>query len=413
MTDTSERRRVAITGIGVVTPLGIGTEPFWKQLVDGTSGITRITRFDPSFNRVRIGGEIADFDPSIWMEYKDVRRYDRAGQLAVAAAELALADQGIEGIDTDEVATIIGCGLGGVDTVLAGTRALLNDRPVSPLLIPMGMANFAASVVAFRHKFGGPSYAPLSACASSADAVGQGYRMVRDGYVTAALAGGADACLNPLVLAGFTSMRALSKRNDDPAGAARPFSGDRDGFVLSEGACVLLLESLESARARGAHVYAEVCGYGQVNDTHHVTAPRADGERAAKAMTLAMREAGLAPADIGYINAHGTGTQLSDPAETNAIKRAFGAHAYRVPVSSTKSMTGHMLGGTGAVESAICALTLDRGVIAPTINYRESDPECDLDYVPNVSRPAKVEAALSNSIAFGGHNVTLAFRRAG
>ncbi|MEV0711621.1 beta-ketoacyl-ACP synthase II [Nocardia aurea] len=407
-----ERRRVAITGIGLVTPLGIGTDIYWKQVISGVSGARTITSFDASFNRVRIGAEVPDFDPGQWLEYKDVRRYDRVGHLAVAASDLALADQGLDGVDRDEVATIVGCGLGGVDTARTGIEDRLAGRNVSPLFIPMAMANFAASAVAFRHKFGGPSYAPLSACASSADAIGQGYRMVRDGYASACMVGGAEAALNPVVLAGFTSMRALSKRNDDPQGAARPFSKDRDGFVLGEGAGMLLLEPLESARARGAHVYAEICGYGQVVDTHHVTAPREDGACAAKAMNKAMRESGIDPTEVDYINAHGTGTMLSDPAETRAVHLAFGAHAPNVPISSTKSMTGHMLGATGVVEAATCALAIDRGQIPPTINYSEADPACDLDYVPNVARTGRVDVALSNSIAFGGHNVTLAFRRA-
>ncbi|UGT41923.1 beta-ketoacyl-ACP synthase II [Nocardia yamanashiensis] len=404
-------QRVVITGIGLVTPIGTGVEDFWKQLIAGESGVRTITSFDPSFNRVRIAAEVPDFDPARWLEYKDVRRFDRVGHLAVAAAELTVADQALDGLDRDEIAAIVGCGLGGTRTAQTGIQDQANGRNVSPLFIPMAMANFAASTVAFRHQLGGPCYAPLSACSSSADAVGQGYRMVRDGHAVAALVGGAEAAVNPVVLSGFTSMRALSKHNDDPQGACRPFSKDRDGFVLGEGAGMLLLETLDSARARDAHIYAEVCGYGQVVDTHHVTAPREDGACAARAMTLAMREAGVAPDEVGYINAHGTGTLLSDPAETNAVHRAFGAYGKRVPISSTKAMTGHMLGATGAVEAAICALAIDRGTLPPTINYNEPDPACEVDCVPNVARTAKVEVALSNSIAFGGHNVTLAFRR--
>lgn len=404
-------QRVVITGIGLVTPIGTGVEDFWKQLIAGESGVRAITSFDPSFNRVRIAAEVPDFDPTRWLEYKDVRRFDRVGHLAVAAAELTVADQALDGLDRDEIAAIVGCGLGGTRTAQTGIQDQANGRNVSPLFIPMAMANFAASTVAFRHQLGGPCYAPLSACSSSADAVGQGYRMVRDGHAVAALVGGAEAAVNPVVLSGFTSMRALSKHNDDPQGACRPFSKDRDGFVLGEGAGMLLLETLDSARARGAHIYAEVCGYGQVVDTHHVTAPREDGACAARAMTLAMREAGVAPDEVGYINAHGTGTLLSDPAETNAVHRAFGGYGTRVPISSTKAMTGHMLGATGAVEAAICALAIDRGTLPPTINYHEPDPACEVDCVPNVARTAKVDVALSNSIAFGGHNVTLAFRR--
>ncbi|WP_067826853.1 beta-ketoacyl-ACP synthase II [Nocardia inohanensis] len=407
----SAPQRVVITGIGLVTPIGTGVEEFWKRLIAGESGVRTITAFDPSFNRVRIAAEIPDFDPARWLDYKDARRFDRVGHLAVAASELTVADQSLDGLDKDEIASVVGSGLGGTQTAQTGIRDNLNGRNVSPLFIPMAMANFAASTVAFRQKLGGPCYAPLSACSSSADAVGQGYRMVRDGHAVAALVGGAEAAVNPVVLSGFTSMRALSKNNDDPAGACRPFAKDRDGFVLGEGAGMLLLETLDSARARGAHIYAEICGYGQVVDTHHVTAPREDGACAARAMTLAMREAGVAPDEVGYINAHGTGTLLSDPAETNAVHRAFGAYGRRVPISSTKAMTGHMLGATGAVEAAICALAIDRGELPPTINHTEPDPACELDCVPNVARTANVEVALSNSIAFGGHNVTLAFRR--
>lgn len=407
----SPRQRVVITGIGLVTPLGIGVDTFWKQLISGVSGVRRITAFDPSFNRVRIAAEIPDFEPSQWLEYKDVRRFDRVGHLAVAASELTVADQPLDGLDPEETAAIVGCGLGGTQTAQKGIQDRLDGGNVSPLFIPMAMANFAASTVAFRQKLGGPCYAPLSACSSSADAIGQGYRMVRDGYAAAALVGGAEAAVNPVVLSGFTSMRALSKNNEDPQGACRPFSADRDGFVLGEGAGMLLLETLESARARDAHIYAEICGYGQVVDTHHVTAPRADGACAAKAMTLAMREAGVAPDEVGYINAHGTGTMLSDPAETNAVHKAFGAYGRRVPISSTKAMTGHMLGATGAVEAAICALAIDRGELPPTINYTEPDPACEVDCIPNTARRSRIDVALSNSIAFGGHNVTLAFRR--
>ncbi|WP_024804184.1 beta-ketoacyl-ACP synthase II [Nocardia sp. BMG51109] len=403
-------RRVVITGIGLVTPIGIGTDPFWKRLVDGVSGARRVTVFDPSFNDVQIAAEIPDFDPGQWLEYKDVRRFDRVGHLATAASDLALVDSGLDGLDRDEIATVISSGLGGAGTAMTTIRAQMVGKTVSPLFIPMVMANFSASTVAFRHRLGGPSYAPLSACASSADAVGQGYRMVREGHAAAAVVGGAEAPVTPAVLAGFTSMRALSKRNDDPQRAGRPFSADRDGFVLGEGAGILLLEPLDSARTRGAHIYAEVCGYGPVNDIHHVTAPRANGERAAKAMMLAMYQAGVGPAEVGYINAHGTGTQLSDPAETRAVHRAFGEYACTVPISSTKPMTGHMLGATGAVETAICALVLERGQLPPTINYTEPDSECDLDYVPNTARTTRVDVALSNSIAFGGHNVTLALR---
>jgi 3-oxoacyl-[acyl-carrier-protein] synthase II len=406
------RERVVITGIGLVTPVGIGTKDFWASLLDGKSGAGAITAFDPSFNRVRIAAEVTDFEPERWLELRDVQRFDRVGQLAIAAADLALDDCGsTDELDRETVATIVSSGLGGPRTLEEAVTAQSGGESVSPLFIPMAMPNFAVSAIARRHRFGGPSYSPLSACASSADAIGQAYRLIRDGYASTCVAGGAEAPVTPVILAGFTSMRALSRRNDDPAGACRPFAADRDGFVLGEGAAVLVMESLTTATARGAHIYAEVCGYGQTNDTFHVTAPCEDGRHAAQAMLQAMKEAGLGPSDIDYINAHGTGTMLSDPAETAAIKRAFGADCARVAVSSTKAMTGHMLGATGAVEAAVCAMSIETGWIPPTINHAVPDPDCDVDVVPNVARQSTVRAALSNSIAFGGHNVSLALRR--
>jgi 3-oxoacyl-[acyl-carrier-protein] synthase II len=409
----SDAPRVVITAIGLVTPLGIGTQSSWEKLVAGASGVRRITLFDASESRVQIAAEVEGFEPRRFMDFKDAQRLARVGQLAVAAAELALSDQGLDGLDRDEIATIVSSGLGGPDAIFTGVRAHLDEQAVSPLFIPMAMANLAASVISHRYTLGGPSYAPLSACASSADAIGQGYRLIRDGYAKACLVGGAEGAINPVVMSGFASMRALSRRNDEPERAARPFSADRDGFVLGEGAGVFLLESLTSATERGAHVYAEVCGYGQTSDAHHLTAPRPDGERVAKAMRMALRDAGLEARDVDYVNAHGTGTLLSDPAETNAIRLALGEHAANVAVSSTKSMIGHLLGAAGAVEAAICALAIDRGVMPPTINLDTPDPACDLDYIPNTAREKPVAVALSNSLAFGGHNVTLAFRRAG
>jgi 3-oxoacyl-[acyl-carrier-protein] synthase II len=407
-----ERARVAITAIGLVTPLGLGKDVFWEKLTAGVSGVRRITLFDASSARVQIAAEVPDFDPRRFMEFKDAQRLARVGQLAIAAAELAVADQTLDGLDRDAIATIVSSGLGGPDAIFSGVSAHLDGDAVSPLFIPMSMANLPASVIAHRYHLGGPSYAPLSACASSADAIGQAYRLIRDGYAEACVVGGAEGAINPVVMSGFASMRALSRKNDEPARAARPFSADRDGFVMGEGACVLLLESIASATRRGAHVYAEVCGYGQTSDHHHLTAPRPEGEQVAKAMAFALRDAGLEPRDVQYVNAHGTGTQLSDPAETKAIRRALGEHAANVAVSSTKSMIGHLLGAAGAVEAAICALSIDRGVVPPTINLETPDPACDLDYVPNQARTQRVDVALTNSLAFGGHNVTLALRRA-
>jgi 3-oxoacyl-[acyl-carrier-protein] synthase II len=403
---------VAITAIGLVTPLGIGIEAFWEALTAGKSGVRRITLFDASADRVQIAAEVGEFEPRRWLDFKDAKRMARVGQLAVAASELALQERPLQDLDKDEIATFVGCGLGSPDSIFTAVRAYLEGQAVSPLFIPMAMTNLPASAIADRHGLGGPSYAPVSACASSADAIGQGFRAIRDGYASACLVGGAESAINPVVMSGFASLRALSQRNDEPAGAARPFSADRDGFVLGEGACVMLLESLDSARRRGAHVYAEVCGYGQSSDAHHLTAPRPDGERAARAMQAALRDAGLELTAVDYVNAHGTGTLLSDPAETRAIRLALGKHADNVAVSSTKSMHGHLLGAAGAVEAAICALAIDRGTVPPTINLEVPDPACDLDYVPGHARKRQVNVALTNSMAFGGHNVTLALRRA-
>ena len=407
-----ERTRVGITALGLVTPLGIGSEPSWQGLVAGASGVRRLTLFDASSSRVQIAAEVPAFDPRRFLDFKDTQRLARVGHLAVAAAELALGDGALEGLDREAIGTIVSSGLGGPDAIFSGVRAHLEGQAVSPLFIPMAMVNLAASLIAHRFTLLGPSYSPVSACASSADAIGQGYRLIRDGYATACVVGGAEGPINPVVMSSFASMRALSRRNDEPERAARPFSADRDGFVLGEGAGVLLLESLESAARRGVPVHAEVCGYGQTSDAGHLTAPRPEGDRVARAMTLALDEAGLAPEDVDYVNAHGTGTPLSDPAETRAIHRAFGAHAAHVAVSSTKSMLGHLLGAAGVVEAAICALSIEHGVIPPTLNLDVPDPACDLDYVPKQARRKPVNVALTNSQAFGGHNVTLVLRRA-
>ncbi len=407
-----ERKRVGITAIGLVTPLGIGSDVTWQRLTEGASGVRRITLFDASASRVQIAAEVAGFEPRRFLDFKDTQRLARVGQLAVAAAELALGSDALAGLDREEVGTIVSSGLGGPDAIFSGVRAHLDGQAVSPLFIPMAMTNLAASLIAHRFELQGPSYSPVSACASSADAIGQGYRLIRDGYAGACVVGGAEGPINPVVMSSFASMRALSRRNDEPERAARPFAADRDGFVLGEGACVLLLESFESALRRGVRIRAEVCGYGQTSDAGHLTAPRPEGDRVARAMTLALGEAEVAPVDVDYVNAHGTGTLLSDPAETRAIHLALGEHARRVAVSSTKSMLGHLLGAAGAVETAICALSIEHGVVPPTINLDTPDPVCDLDYVPNVSRRKPVNVALTNSQAFGGHNVALVLRRA-
>jgi len=407
------RTRVAVTGLGAITPLAIGIDELWEGLMAGRSGIGPITCFDASKHDVKIAGEVHDFDPLDWLEIKLVNRTDRFCHFALVAAEMAVQNADFAPEDTSSVATVIGSGLGGATTYEEGLLTLHDRGPrqVSPLVVPSAIANIAAAHIAMRFNFGGPSACTLSACASSADAVGWGYRMVRDGYASACVAGGTEACVKPTIIAGFQNMRALSTHNDPPEGACRPFDATRDGFVLSEGAAAIVLEPLDAARERGAHVYAEVCGYGQTTDAFHETAPNPNGEAAARAIRLCLEEAGLEPQDVGYVNAHGTGTPKADLIETKALKRALGSHAAEVAVSSTKSMTGHLLGAAGMTEAVISVLSLERGRVPPTINLHEPDPECDLDYVPNQSRALDHDVVLSNAMAFGGHNVCLAFRR--
>jgi 3-oxoacyl-[acyl-carrier-protein] synthase II len=406
------RHRVVVTGIGMVNPLGIGTETVWARLLAATSGVGPIRSFDADRLPVRIAAEVTDFDPTNWLTRKEARRLDRFCHFALAAAELAVERAGLDGIDRDGAATVIGSAIGGAATMVAGVlKDVAAPHMVSPFFVPSSIVNMGAGTVSQRFGFRGPGLAPVTACASSADAIGQAYRLVRDGYAGAALAGGAEACIASPLIAGFANLRALSRRNDEPRRASRPFTADRDGFVMGEGATMLLLETAESAEARGVHVYAEICGYGQTSDAYHVTAPDPAGHSAARAMLAALREASLKPAEIDHINAHGTSTPFSDAAETKAIKSAFGTHSGKLAVTSTKSMTGHLLGAAGATEAAFCALAIDRSVIPPTINQDAADPECDLDHVPNTARPYEVRAALSNSFAFGGQNVALALQR--
>ena len=412
MSTGSGRRRVVVTGIGMVNPLGIGTETVWTRLLAGSSGVGPIRSFDADRLPVRIAAEVPNFEATDWLTRKETRRLDRFCHFAVAAAELAVERAGLDGIDRDGAATVIGSAIGGAETMMAGVlKDLTAPSMISPFFVPSSIVNMGAGTVAQRFGFRGPSAAPVTACASSADAIGQAYRLVRDGYAGAALAGGSEACLISPLIAGFATMRALSRRNDEPHRASRPFTADRDGFVMGEGATMLLLETASSAEARGAHIYAEIRGYGQTTDAYHVTAPDPSGRSAARAMLAALREADLKPSEIDHVNAHGTSTPFSDAAETRAIKSAFGRHSENLAVSSTKSMTGHLLGAAGATETAFCALSIDRGIIPPTINQDAADPECDLDYVANTARPYAVQAALSNSFAFGGQNVSLVLQR--
>ncbi|MGH2724919.1 MAG: beta-ketoacyl-ACP synthase II [Actinomycetota bacterium] len=409
----TERRRVVVTGIGPVTPVGIGREPFWDALLAGRSGIGEITLFDPSELPVRIAGEVRDLDPTDYLDRKQVRRTDRVVHLAMAAARLAWDEAGSPEVDPARVAVIVSTGIGGLSTMVQQQTVLLERGPdrVSAFMVPGMMPNAAAGQVAMELGFTGPNTCITTACAAGAHAVGEGYRYVRDGLADVCLAGGSEAVITPLGIAGFAQMGALSK-NPDAAGASRPFDANRDGFVLSEGACLLVLEDAERAAARGATVYAEVAGYGASADAFHITQPEPQGGGAVAAMEAALGDAGEPAEAVGHINAHGTSTPLNDAAETRAIHKVLGDHASRVAVSSTKSMTGHTLGAAGAVEAAAAALAVHTGAVPPTINYETPDPDCDLDYVPNRAREMPVRVALSNSFGFGGQNAVLALRRA-
>jgi len=408
-------RRVVVTGIGLVTPVGLTREETWEALVAGRCGIGPITLFDASGFDSRIAGEVKGFDPLRCMDRKEARRADRFTQFAVAAAQEALAQAGLAIAEEDgrRTAIIVGTAMGGVMTLAEEYEQLRTKGPgrVSPFLMPMMLPDMASGQLSIRLGARGPNYALVSACASGADAIGEAANMIARGDVDAALAGGSEAPITPIAVAGFAAAKALSTRNDDPATASRPFAAGRDGFVIAEGCGLLVLEAEEHAKARGARILAEVAGYAATSDAYHITQPHEQGEGAVRAMQLALARAGLEPDDVDYINAHGTSTPLNDRMETLAIKRAFGEYAYHVPISSTKSMTGHLLGAAGAVEAAVCVLTIERGVIPPTANYVEPDPACDLDYVPNVARPATVDVAMTNSFGFGGHNSCLIFRR--
>ena len=407
------RTRVVVTGIGPVTPVGTGVDDFWEGLVTGRNGVRAITAFPTDDLPVKVAGEVPDFDPEAWLHAKEARRTDRFVHFGVASAALAWEDAGSPEVPAERAGVVFGTGIGGIETLLDQYRVLLDRGPgrVSPFMVPALMANAASGHIAMRYGFTGPNLTTVSACSSSNHAIGEAMRYIRDGYLDLAIAGGSEAATLPLTVAAFAQMTALTK-NPDPETASRPFDKDRNGFVLSEGACSLVLESEAHARARGARVYCEVAGYGASDDAFHITAPDPKGSGAALAMAWALRDAGEEPEAVSYVNAHGTSTPLNDAAETAAIKAVLGEEvAHRIAVSSTKSMTGHMLGAAGAVEGAACALAIDRGKVPPTIHYRSPDPDCDLDCVPNEARDMDVRLALSNSFGFGGHNAVVAFRR--
>jgi 3-oxoacyl-[acyl-carrier-protein] synthase II len=387
----------------------------WENLVAGKSGIGYITLFDASNMEVKIAGEVKGFDPNNYINRKDARRMDRFAQLAVAAGYQAVknADLKIDSTNQDDIGVFIGSGIGGLTTLFEQAKVLVEKGPdrVSPFLAPMMIADIAAAQVSIALGVKGPNMCMTSACSSGSDAIGAAAEYIKYGNANAMIAGGAEAIINPLGMTAFSALKALSTRNDAPQKASRPFDRDRDGFILSEGAVVLILESLEHALKRGANILAEIVGYGATADSFHITQPLESGEGAAKAMQLALKRGGIKPGEIDYINAHGTSTQLNDAMETKAIKTVFGDYAYKVPISSTKSMTGHLIGAAGAIEPAICIMTILKGIIPPTVNYENPDPACDLDYVPNVARPARVTTALTSSFGFGGHNSVLILRK--
>ncbi|MDP9319998.1 MAG: beta-ketoacyl-ACP synthase II [Chloroflexota bacterium] len=409
-----EQRRVVVTGLGMITPLGATVDKSWAGLTAGKSGIGPITRFDAKDLETQIAGEVHDFDPLEYMERKEAKRADRFAQFAVATAGQALKDAKLE-ITKDlgpRIGVTFGSGIGGVETLVDNILVHEKDpRRVSPFMIPMMIMDMAAGEIAMKYGAKGPNLATVSACASSAHAIGEAADTIRRGQADAMLAGGSEAGIIKVAIGAFNAMHALSRRNDAPEKASRPFDKERDGFVFSEAAACLVLEEEGFAKARRAHIIAEIIGYGATADAYHVTAPPEGAEGAVRAMRMALADAGIEPAQIGYVNAHGTSTQANDGAETAALKTAFGDHANRLPISSTKSMTGHTLGAAGAIEAVICILAMRDGILPPTINQEVPDPACDLDYIPNTARKATVEYALTNSMGFGGHNVALVIRR--
>ena len=413
-------RRVVITGTGIITALGTGTEKNWQAMLAGQSGIGTITRFELGKMDTRFAGEVKDFQPEQFIDRREVRRMDLFAQYALAAADMAVKESGLpigpdapHGYQSEKVGVIVGSGIGGLSSLEEQHRKGLEkgfDR-LSPFFIIQMIINMAPGLISMRYGCKGPNWSPVSACATSAHAIGEAWKSIRLGECDAVIAGGAEAAITQLGMGGFSVMKALSNRNDDPTRASRPFDKERDGFVMGEGAGIIVLEEMEAAKKRGANILAELVGYGANSDAHHVTQPAPEGEGAARCMRLALASAGMNPEEVGYINAHGTSTPFNDANETKAIKTVFGAHARKLPVSSTKSMTGHMLGAAGGAEAVVSVMTLLRGVIPPTINLTTPDPECDLDYVPNQAREQRVDSVMSNSFGFGGTNAVLVFKR--
>jgi len=409
------KRRVVITGIGLVTPLGVGTDATWDALINGRSGIGPITRFDASAHASRIAAEVKDFNPEQFFEAKQAKNLDHFVQYAMAAAEMAVQQSGltVSEEEAERVGVITGCGMGGLPTIEYYSQVCVEKGPrrITPFLIPRIIPNMPSGHISMRFNAKGPNLALSTACAAGTHAVGEAFRSIVYGDCDVAITGGAESVISPLAVGGFASMKALSTRNDDPQAASRPFDRDRDGFVIAEGSGMIVLEELEHALRRGAPIFAEMAGYGQTSDAHHVAAPPENGEGGARCMQRALQDAGMNPGDIDYINAHGTSTPLNDRCETAAIKTVFGVHASKLNISSTKSMTGHMLGGAGGIEAAFTALTLFNGILPPTINLENPDPDCDLDYVPNVAREVKINTAMSNSFGFGGTNGVIIMKR--
>ncbi len=409
------KRRVVVTGIGMITPVGLDTETSWEGLIKGKSGIGHITQFDDKTIPTQIAGEIHGFEPEKYIELKEIKKMDRFIHLAIAASQMAMDSAGLKITEenAERVGVMVSAGMGGLPAIEKYHKVYLERgfRKITPFFIPMLIINEAAGILSIRYGAKGPNICVVTACATGTHSIGEAFRTIERGDADAMIAGGTESCICPLGVGGFNAMKALSTRNNEPQRASRPFDTERDGFIMGEGSGVLILEEMDYALQRGARIYAEIIGYGASGDAYHITAPAPSGEGAARCMKLAIKDAGIAPTDMGYINAHGTSTKFGDEIESIAIKTVFGDYAYKLPVSSTKSMTGHLLGAAGGVEAVISVLALDRGVLPPTINLDNPDPECDLDYIPNKARPVQVDVAMSNSFGFGGTNACLIFRR--